>query len=138
MINIPKNEYRQPSEVREEVVQAICEAFLNSGCDGTFHPYSGSHNGSRDATLYVCKPTRNGLQHIWHFKCSRRKDDTDISYRIRGVEMQQAFKELIKAGYYMFRVWSYGSWLGYVCHRQPFYYDNCRAEKIESFTDRID
>lgn len=28
-VNIPKNDYIQPTEVRQEVVQAICEAFLH-------------------------------------------------------------------------------------------------------------
>ncbi len=138
MIEIPKNEYKQPSEVREEVVQAICEAFLHGGCDSTFHPFSGSNNGSRSATLYVAKPNRKGLIPQWNFKCGRYIEPTDTSYKIRGVEMKRAFEELIKAGYYMFRVWSYGSWLGYVCHRKPFYYDNRRAEKVETFSDRID
>lgn len=27
-VNIPQNDYVQPTEVREEVVQAICNAFL--------------------------------------------------------------------------------------------------------------
>lgn len=44
-INIPKNDYIQPVEVREEVVQHICEAFLNGGDFwGIFHPYSGGYN----------------------------------------------------------------------------------------------
>ncbi len=118
------------------VVQAICEAFIKEGCDSTFHPHNGSNRGCRDATPYVAKPTRKGVQHVWSFKCSRYTDSTDISYRVRGVEMKRAFEELIKAGY-MFRVWSYGSWLGYVCHDRP-YYDGYRAEKVESFNDRID
>lgn len=135
MINIPKNEYVQSSDVREEVVQAICEAFINK-C--TFHPHNGSNCSYRGATLYVAKPTRKGVQHVWSFKCSRFIDSTDISYRIRSVEMKRAFEELIKAGYYMFRVWFYGSWLGYDCHTRPFYYDGFRAEKVETFNDRID
>lgn len=106
MIDIPKNEYVQPTEVREEVVQAICEAFIKKGIDRIFHPHNGSNRGCRDATLYIAKPTRAGLQHVWRFKSSREVDSTDISYRIRGVEMKRAFEELIKAGYYMFRVWS--------------------------------
>lgn len=30
MINIPKNNYAQPTEVRDEVVQAICQAFMST------------------------------------------------------------------------------------------------------------
>lgn len=138
MIEIPKNEYVQPSEVREEVVQAICEAFIFGIADGTYHPFSGSNNGSRPATQFVYKPTRKGLQPKWGFKSSRYLDPTDISYKIRGVEMKQAFQELIKAGYYMFKIWRYGSWLGYVCHRNPFYFNDVRSERVESFNERID
>lgn len=31
-VNIPQNDYVQPTEVREEVVQAICNAFLSNSC----------------------------------------------------------------------------------------------------------
>lgn len=31
-VNIPQNDYVQPTEVRENVVQAICNAFLSKSC----------------------------------------------------------------------------------------------------------
>ena len=138
MIQIKQNNYVQPTEVREEVVQAICDAFLYGKCDSVFHPYDGSNKGCRNATLYVAKPTRVGVQKKWGFKCSRLVDSTDVAYRIRGAEMKRAFDELIKAGYYMLRIHVYGSWMGYECCEKP--YDNFYrdADCVTSFNDNID
>lgn len=59
-VNIPKNDYIQPTEVRTEVVQAICEAFIERKCGSTFHPHAGSNNGSRNATLWLFKRKDSG------------------------------------------------------------------------------
>ena len=37
-INIPENTYSVPTEVRSEVVQIICNAFLTGGAFKAFHP----------------------------------------------------------------------------------------------------
>lgn len=49
-INIPKNDYVQATEVREKVVQAICNTFLENHCDTTFRPYSDGRG--RHARLF--------------------------------------------------------------------------------------
>lgn len=131
MIQIRKNTYVQPTEVREEVVQAICEAFMST-YSGIYHPVRQSQY--RKATIYVV--TNKGTCPF--FSSSNESYWTGaVCYRIRGVEMKRAFEELIKAGYYMFRVWKYGSWMGYLCNDKPFY-DGMRAEIVTSFEDRID
>lgn len=131
MIQIRKNTYVQPTEVREEVVQAICEAFMST-YSGIYHPVRQSQY--REATIYVV--TNKGT--FPFFSSSNESYWTGaVCYRIRGVEMKRAFEELIKAGYYMFRVWEYGSWMGYLCNDKPFY-DGMRAEIVTSFEDRID
>lgn len=38
-VNIPQNDYVQPTEVREEVVQAICNAFLSNKLLGYFSSF---------------------------------------------------------------------------------------------------
>lgn len=137
MIQIKPNNYVQPTEVREEVVQAICEAFLGSGMNSHFHPRDNRVPGS--ATLYVYKPTRDGLQKVWGFKNKRCLDKTDISYRIRGCEMKRAFEELRKAGYFMFYSVMYGEWEGYICHTKPHLERrNENPRLVESFNDFID
>ncbi len=131
MIQIRKNTYVQPTEVREEVVQAICEAFMST-YSGIYHPARQSQY--RGATIYVV--TNKGTCPF--FSSSNESYWTGaVCYRIRGVEMKRAFEELMKAGYYMFRVWEYGSWMGYLCNDKPFY-DGMRAEIVTSFEDRID
>ena len=56
-INIPKNDYVQSTEVRQNVVQAICDAFLESHCNSTFHPYGSGC--CRRKTLFVHPKTKN-------------------------------------------------------------------------------
>lgn len=129
MITIPKNNYAQPTEVREEVVQAICEAFMSS-YSGVYHPIRQSQH--REATIYVV--TNKGTCPF--FSSSNESYWTGAKcYRIRGAEMKRAFEELIKAGYYMFRIHEYGTWSGYKCSKVPFLSD---GTPVQSFEDRID
>lgn len=130
MINIPKNDYKVETEVREYVVQAICEAFLRDGAWSVFHPYADGRY--RHSTLYVVrhKNKDNYLGFV-----SSIDSEFDVGIKIRGVEMKEAFKVLINHGYYMFKKNYYGTWLGYVCSKKP-YVDG--AEMVSSFNDFID
>lgn len=49
--------------------------------------------------------------------------------------MKAAFKVLRSAGYHMFRIYKYGSWMGYICDKKPFIQD---AEEVTTFNDFID
>lgn len=146
-VNIPQNEYKQPTEVRAEVVQAICEAFIKKTCGSTFHPYAGSNNGSRNATLWLFKQNGSGYApsfttHEYAHRDaqeSEKKGKEYIMYRIRGCEMKAAFDALQKAGYYMFRCYHYGSWLGYDCGTKPeMMLGTQHCERVTSFNDFID
>ena len=53
MIQIKKNDYTQPTEVREFMVQGIIDAFLSGGYNSIFHPFGQS--AYRSATLYLFK-----------------------------------------------------------------------------------
>lgn len=136
MINIPKNEYVQPTEVREEVVQAICDSFLGDLWN-VYHPVPGPRNrGGRNQTRHVVKPNRRGVANVFSFWHEQREPEpTDTVYRFNGAEMKQAFKELINAGYYMFKVYSYGEWFGYKCSKVPFMEG---GTMVTSFDYRID
>ena len=57
-VNIPKNDYVQPTEVRQEVVQYICDAFLSTCVWRIFHPERQS--AYRGKTLYVMVSKRSG------------------------------------------------------------------------------
>lgn len=124
-VNIPKNDYVQPTEVRQEVVQALCEAFLKRTCWRVFHPFNGSNNGCRPANMYI------SLQFPSFEPC----DNTKSCVKIRGCEVDAAFKALRKAGYHMYQVYQYGSWMGYVCDKKPFYNG---GREVVAFYDFID
>ena len=136
MIQIKKNDYVQPTEVREEVVQAICEAFIY-GAENPYHIghtyYPFSEGAYRGATFLVVKPTRKGVVNVFSFENKGR--DSDIVHRFNGAEMRAAFEELIKAGYYMFKVYAFGSWMGYKCSKKPFMQGGTRVKSFEDFID---
>lgn len=128
-INIPKNNYVQPTEVRQEVVQGICEAFLANNAWSTYHPF---HNGRcRNAHHYIIR--HKGYQSYYGFR--DRLFDSDEGTRFNGEEMKAAFKALIDAGYHMFKYYEFGEWMGYVCSRKPFFQG---GERVTQFNDFID
>ena len=63
------------------------------------------------------------------FFCIKVEDENDAA------QMKAAFEALQNAGYYMFRVYEYGSWLGYKCSKKPFMND---GERVTEFNDFID
>ena len=53
--------------------------------------------------------------------------------------MKAAFEALRKAGYHMFRVRYYGSWMGYVAYEKPYFRDgDTVGTEVTEFTDFID
>lgn len=146
MIQIKKNNYIQPAEVRENVVQAICEAFIAQyvrckGCNQVYHPFS--EGAYRRAARFVARNKEYDGQN--HYKVDglydrfeNHLDDSEEGMIFTGAEMKRAFEELIKAGYYMFRIWEYGFWMGYICSDKPFYHHKYGAEEVYVFSDRID
>lgn len=129
-INIPMNDYVQPNEVRQEVVQAICTTFLENHVHTIFHPFNESCY--RRATLYVATKNPRGGFNDWAWA----KDHEDEGYVcINGEEMKTAFEILRKAGYHIFRIYEYGSWMGYECSKKPFMQ---KGTEVTEFTDFID
>lgn len=134
MIQIKKNDYVQPTEVREEVVQGICEAFLCRSGWSIFHPFSdGAYRGR---SQYIIRHKRDKEFYGFYM----RPFDGEEGVKFNGAEMKRAFEELIKAGYYMFRVYQYGTWMGYICHKKPYAPDCYKdgAVNVTSFDDFID
>ena len=132
-INIPKNTYEVPTEVRPEIVQQICESFLCGNCDSTYHPFSESCY--RRATHYV--DVRNGKGH--GFISPADYQGTRECVRFHGCEMSAAVKALRAAGYHIFRLYYYGSWMGYRLSTKPFYMDGSqRGVEVTEINDFID
>lgn len=132
-INIKKNDYIQPLESREEVVQGICNAFLDGGAGSIFYPKTDSLFRNRTIYLQYPKPRKN-VTGYFSFCSGGEEDERYFYIRIRGCEMKQAFKELIDAGYFMFRTYIYG-WMGYRCDKRPIIQE---GERVFSFEDFID
>lgn len=127
-VNIPQNDYARPTEVRQEVVQDICDAFLGENYCSTYHPHS---NGMcRNAHCYVVKK-----QGVKAFGFRDKPFYGEQGAEFNGEEMKTAFKLLREAGYHIFRVYSYGTWLGYVVRKQDFMNG---GTEVYSFEDRID
>lgn len=145
-INIPKNTYSTPTEIRKEVVELICLAFIEGGCDRVFHPYNGSRAGCRPASLCAYRKPRgidmNGnpvLSKGWFYGFEseeRCKEHRNCEfYRIHGSEMVAAFKALREAGWHIFRYYEYREWMGYRVCSKP-YFEGCT--EVSEFTDFID
>lgn len=128
-ITIKKNTYVQPTEIREDVVQGICEAFLAQTRRSGFHPF---RDGSeRPATLFI----------------TRKKGDIEYSYfspilidaeegvQFHGVEMQKAFDVLRENGYYIWVIYEYEYWKTYVVTNKPYL---AGAVQVSTFSDFID
>ena len=132
MINIPQNNYKVPTEVRDEAVQGIAEAFLNLCCWSTYHPFSdGCH---RPATNCILK--HKGCDKYYGFGYKGEFGDDYLQFN--GAEMKKAFALLDEAGYYIFKVYEYDTWMGYVVSRKPSVPNWSRAERVYEFTDFID
>jgi len=93
MLNIPINDYVTPKEVREHVLQLICNAFLQGyGDRRIFKGFCGTSTDS------VITPYVNDTGFVSMSATTGKPYEV-----IRGCELSKAFDELIKAGYYMYR-----------------------------------
>lgn len=131
-INIPQNDYKVPTEVREEVVQHICEAFLSEGSGRVFHPYNqGCYRKATKVIGYIPCYKR------WVFEDEElaKKMERENITSFNGEEMKAAFRSLVKAGYHIFKNYYYGEWLGYEASKKPFL--NGYSE-VSHFSDFID
>ena len=96
-INIPQNDYVQPTDVREEVVQMICNSLL--------HHYLDS-NEFKDIEFAWKKPQAQILVHGYKTPLlaggSESSKVYDENIIVRTCEMKAAFDALQDAGYYIY------------------------------------
>lgn len=131
MITIKKNPYVQPTELRDEAVQAICDAFLGVGGDGSDTNANGCHVfrtqgvDGKGATPYVAR--HNSRPDYSCFRDEEQKRDIEkreperyTIFRIRGVEMSAAFEALQNAGYFMFGQANTTGESLYRCYCKPY------------------
>ena len=123
-INIPQNDYVQPTDVREEVVQMICNSLL--------HHYLDSDD-YRDIEFAWKKPQAQILVHGYKTPYltggAERKKIYDENIIVRTCEMKAAFDALQDAGYY---IYGFQNWTGntsYHISSKPFYAGR-KAERV--------
>lgn len=123
-VNVPTNDFVKTKEIRNEIVQGICDAFLSWNAWSTFHPRS---NGVyRPKTNYIFRNS----QDTKFVGFTGKRLETCINEKFNADELSAAVECLKKAGYYFHRVYSYGTWIGYECSRYPSIENGDRVENI--------
>ena len=102
---VPRNDYKQPTEVREDVLKQIITALL-SNMEKEVPIVINTHNKG----IYL---RRGNL-------CYDRF--SNVEARVHGVEMNAAFRALHKAGYYLYTSYDIvNDRMTYVWSRKPKY-----------------
>ena len=119
-VNIPSNDYVQPTEIRQDVVQRICDIILKHYLDSSNEVRFTDEN----AVLFI------GTRTI----CNREFEGFT---RIHGCEMNAAFQALKQAGYYIYGTYNV-TWREHTYNfsKKPVY--NGSSHHVENFTSFID
>ena len=127
-VNIPINDYVQPTEVREEIVQAICDAFLCKNIWRVFHPFNDGAYRPKSALSFGKGGSVSFNGHM---------TDSEVKIYPRTCEIKLAFEILIKAKYFIAKRYYYGTWLGYECYKKKSDAEN-EGTIVSSFEYNID
>ena len=134
-VNIPKNNYVQPTEVREKIVQDICNHILNymdKGLEKGFYEVNIYEHCNKSAKLYILYDSQNKTKTIG-FESREKIDERRYPFyeKVRTCEMQAVFKVMQKAGYHIFGSHN----ITYNVHTYIFtikpFLNGCKAEKID-------
>ena len=124
-INIPQNNYVRPTEVREDVVQMICDSLLHYQLDHeSAHDVEFSHEDPMLALrIYGYKrPVLEGGHR-------RTLLHPEVDIVVRSCEMKAAFTALQDAGYYIYPYRHNGHYSFHLCSR-PVYCERM-LERVE-------
>ena len=131
MIEIPLNDYKEDTSVREDVVQKICNVLL-SGKE--WHPktVSPARTSNNELLGSVKAPGKfydfGGA--YWH---QYKSEHTFLQFN--EAEMRRAFKEILGAGYHIFRYLQYGTYPTYEVSKKPYFWKD-GADSVRDFTER--
>lgn len=125
-IKIKTNDYQRPSVVREDVVQLICNSFLQ----GDIYKATSCNHINADYCVDTASPTYPRFYNGYKSGINEKH----IEHRFNGAEMSAAFDALIKAGYYIFK--GYDGGVVYKCQRRDF--NNDGWQMVTHFDTRID
>lgn len=105
-VNIPQNTYQKPTQVREYIVQAICDYLLR------VRSWEEKNN-----KFFCYDKEKNRMIN------DRREYDKETTEKPHECEMQCAFDCLIKAGYNIFGSYCIGRGYEYHLSEKDFYKD---------------
>ena len=97
-VNIPKNDYKEPTEVRQDVVQCICEHIISRFSREDSASISVWDSNYHTAELWYGKSKGAYGSYILF---ADRQDKKGEYTRVRGCEMQAVFDAMIAAGYFI-------------------------------------
>ena len=122
-INIPNNPYVQPTEIREEVVQMVCNVLLEKYLDNI--PFKIYDNDG----VYLSILKKSGR--VLNLTHDEKDTDAISRKRVFGCEMKCVFDVLQKADYFIYP--SYNVTERVTCYfisTKP-YHDNMKGEHAE-------
>ena len=122
-INIPTNTYVQPTEPREEVVQAVCNILLEEYLD---------HRALRicdNDGLYLSVLKKSGR--VLNLTNDEKDTDAIARKRVFGCEMKCAFDALQKAKYVIYPSYNVTESITYYYISVKPYHDNMKGEHAE-------
>lgn len=130
-LNIPRNDYVENTTIREDVVNAICQAFLSKTCWSHLHPRTTSLY--RRASSLVVKHKGGSEYYGFISGCDMSSFDEGIKYT--RYELDKAIKGLIEYGYH---VWYVSCEWSYIKVTRTPYYNERGAREIFEFNGYID
>ena len=138
-INIPKNDYVQPTEIRQEIVQKFCEHliyWMDRGATKNGYTISFSDNTRKKAEIFLHIRRDGSISGISSYDDGLTEKCGGQVVKMRTVEMKAVFEAMQKAGYFIFGVRCTDGTVSYNFNRRD-YYDGRKAFEM-NFTEFID
>ena len=138
-INIPKNDYVQPTEVRQEIVQKFCDHiiyWMDNGATHNGYEISFYDNSDRKAEIFLLIRRDGTTSGIASYNDGLTEKCGGQAVKMRTVEMKAVFEAMQEAGYFIFGWFCTNGTHHYNFNRRD-YFDGRHAEKME-FTVFID
>ena len=127
-INIPQNDYKQPTEVREWVVQMICNYIIKRINQGMWIEDTYQLIMNHNYWSYQLYAELVGEQEMRMFWSENRKSLNLI--RIRKCEMEAVFEVLQNGGYFIFATYCSNGEYTFTFTKKPCY-DNRAAKRMD-------
>lgn len=119
-ITITPNDYAEVTECREDIVQHICDAFLNESCWSEFYPNRHLTNWITISASKKCG---------FHNEAFARRQ-LESAYKIRKCEVELAIDILISGGYHLYRWYHRGETICYQFSKSPRRNDREKVSRI--------